>query len=219
MLFTFGFGIEFPERGPGITVQRGYQVFRCARVQNIADLQRCVFIYTRAGTCGATTCSVGPGNLQVLDVVRGDLRVRSKPCSRGITPKELPVFRGVGGLFGLGCVSGGDRVRDPAVRVERSNKCRDQCKEYGKPEPVSGAPGAQGRVRQRGADPQTECQDDGRNDQTWQQFPIAELTHFIKGPGTGRKEYGNREGNTQTLAQHKECRQCQISQACDQVIT
>ncbi|MNJ68247.1 hypothetical protein D3C77_644770 [compost metagenome] len=94
VLFTFGMRIELPDRLACVTVERCNQIFRGAGVQNTTNLQRGVFVHTRARARGSAACSVSPGNLQLIDVFRSDLRVGCKPGARRIAAKELPVFRG-----------------------------------------------------------------------------------------------------------------------------
>ena len=93
MLFAFGVRIELPQRLAGIGVKGGDQIFRGAGVQHIADLQRGIFVDTRARAAGAAARTVDPGHLQVIDIVRGDLSVRRKAGTRCIAAKELPVLR------------------------------------------------------------------------------------------------------------------------------
>ena len=90
---------------------------------------------------------------------------------------------------------------------ERSNERCDQGEKHSKPEAIGCAPCARGRIREGGADPQAEGQDDGRNDQARKQLPIAELTDFVKSPRTGGQEYDHGEGNANGFAHNEECRQ------------
>ena len=191
MLFAPGMRVKFPDRGPGITVQGGDQVLRGARVQNVTNLQRGIFVYPGTGARSTTAGSIGPGDLQVLDVVRGDLGVRGKTCSRSIASEKLPIVRATGGLFGHWVVGGRVWVGNNAMGIKRGNECCDQSQEYSKTKAVRQASGTQRGVRQGCSYPQTEGQDYRWNDQTWQQFPVAELSDFIKGPDTSSQKYRN----------------------------
>ena len=75
--------------------------------------------------------------------------------------------------------------------VKRSDQGGDQRHEHCNTAVVSRTPGVQGKAWQGRADPQTEGQDNGRDDQAWQQLPIAELTHFIKCPDARCQENGH----------------------------
>ncbi|MNJ35004.1 hypothetical protein D3C77_297320 [compost metagenome] len=219
VLFASSLRIELPEGLAGVTIERGDQVFRRARVQNTADLQRGVFVHACACASGSAARSVRPGNLQLVNVFRGDLRVGRKPCSRRIAAKELPVFRRRRLRLGCGRTGCGNRVGDRTVREKRRNEGGDQPQEHGKTRTVSQALRAQRRASKRCANPQTERQDNGRDDQARKQLPVTELAYFVERPDASGQEYNDRQRKATSFLEQIKCGQQQISQARDQVIT
>jgi len=216
---ALGVRVEFPQRLARVGVQGRHQVFRRAGIQHIANLQRRVFIDAGAGARRAAARPVSPGHLQVLDVVRRDLRVGSKAGARGAAAKEFPVLRrAVCRLRAGKRARCGARVGDHAVREERGDEGGEQGREQAESAPVGHALLAQGTARQGGPHPQAEHQDHGRDDHPRQQFPVAELPDLVQGPRAGGDEDDDGQRRAAAFFQEEEHGQKQIGEAGDQVI-
>ena len=91
---AFGVDHRLPLLAPGVGVQSDDVVVRRADVQGVADLKRRVLVFRAIAVAdGDVAGAIGPGDLQLIDIVAVDLVQADKPAVRGVVPIGGPVAR------------------------------------------------------------------------------------------------------------------------------